>query len=140
MRPTFPDFTSTEWLRSARMGLLILAISTFVRGIFYLPRFIPPEHGIPPLEFFLPQHSWVILWCAAGLFAAGCVVFRLFIPLAISLCTGLHALWGFFYIGSWIFDIYERGFITAWSYITVVVLCMWAFGRGQTEKVSVKEA
>lgn len=115
--------------RSNGCGVLLIGVITMVRGLFYLPVFIPPDYTIPALHNVLPCWMWPTLWLAVGVVALVSIGYRRARPVAFGLCVGLHALWAFLYLAAWVVGVSDRGFVTAWSYMAIVGLCLWGMIR-----------
>lgn len=128
-----------RFIRSDAMGLLILAVATIARGVSYLRPFVNPERDPAHwLEGLLQPTLWAWVWIAGGLLAlASCFIDRLQ-PAALGITVGLHTAWAFSFIGGTMTGDTSRGWVSAISYITILALSLWAFGRGQREEIAIK--
>ena len=119
-------------------GLFIIAASTVVRGVFYLPGVVEP-YDVPAMEQLAPMDVWAAVWITIGLFGCVAAVARRFGATAISLVLSLHGLQAVLYIASWIQGESPRGYVSALTYLLVVVFVLWAFSRGRSTEVRVDQ-
>lgn len=128
-----------RFVRSDAMGLLILAVATIARGVSYLRPFVNPDRDPAHwLEGLLQPTLWAWVWIAGGLLAlASCFIDRLQ-PAALGITVGLHTAWAFSFIGGTMTGDSPRAWVSAISYITILALSLWAFGRGQREEIAIK--
>ena len=128
-----------RFLRSDSMGLFILAVATIARGVSYLSPFLNPNRNPAHwLEGLMQPTLWAWVWIAGGLLAlASCFASRLQ-PAALGITVGLHTAWALSFIGSTMTGDTSRGWVSAISYITILALSLWAFGRGQREEIAIK--
>ena len=129
----------SRFARSDAMGLLILAVATIARGVSYLRPFVNPERDPAHwLEGLLQPTLWAWVWIAGGLLAlASCFIDRLQ-PAALGITVGLHTAWALSFIGGTTVGDLPRAWVSAISYITILALSLWAFGRGQREEIQIK--
>lgn len=127
-----------HWLRSGWCGMTILGLSVLARGLCYLPPVIPEGHKIPALETALPLQAWTALWLIIGTLTLLCAAGRRAMAPMVGMCIGVHMLWACLYVGAWIMGNSPRGYITALSYVTISLIGLWAFGRGERTEVSVR--
>lgn len=130
---------ASRFLRSDAAGLFILASATIARGISYLTPFVNPDRNPAHwLEGLMQPTMWAWVWIAGGVLAlASCFASRLQ-PAAVGITVGLHTAWAFSFIGGTMTSDTSRGWVSAISYITILALSLWAFGRGQREEIAIK--
>ena len=128
-----------RFVRSDAMGLLILSVATIARGVSYLRPFVNPDRDPAHwLEGLMQPTMWAWVWIAGGVLAlASCFAARLQ-PAAVGITVGLHTAWAFSFIGGTMTGDTSRGWVSAISYITILALSLWAFGRGQREEIAIK--
>lgn len=128
-----------RFARSDAMGLLILSVATIARGVSYLSPFVNPDRDPAHwLEGLMQPTMWAWVWIAGGVLAlASCFASRLQ-PAAVGITVGLHAAWAFSFIGGTMTGDAPRAWVSAISYITILALSLWAFGRGQREEIAIK--
>lgn len=127
-----------QWLRSGWAGMTILGLSVLVRGLCYLPTVVPPGHRIPALESVFPLSVWTAVWISVGVGTLVCAALKKAQPMMVGACVALHALWAFLYVGDWLIGDSRRGYITGLSYLTIALLTIWAFFRGESSEVRVR--
>lgn len=126
------------WKRSGWCGMAILGTAVLLRGLCYTDPVIPDGHRIPPLESILPLQMWTVVWLAVGIVTLICVALKRAMAPMVGICVSLHALWACLYLGAWLTGDSSRGFVTALSYITIALLALWSFGRGESSEVTVR--
>lgn len=126
------------WKRSGWCGMAILGLAVLARGLCYTTPVIPEGHRIPPLEALLPLQIWTAVWITAGILTLVCVAARKAMAPMVGVCVGLHVLWACLYLGAWLTGDSSRGYVTALSYITIALLALWSFGRGESSEVTVR--
>lgn len=119
---------------SDRVGILILSLSSIVRGIFYAPPVIPEGHRIPAIEGIAPLELWAVVWIAIGIIGIISLAVERLEATAIGLFVSINVAWGLLYIGAWIAGASNRGYITSLSYWVIAAITMWAFGRGRAKQ------
>ena len=118
------------------MGLIILGLSCIGRGVSYFPFARGDSAGRAHYaEEWLDMTIWAIIWVAVGIFAIA-VSGRWSAPAAATatgLTVGLHALWASSLLLSTFSGDMSRGYVSAISYLAIVALSLWAFGRGRRD-------
>lgn len=122
------DFGAQGW------GLLFFAAMTVVRGVCYLPPFIPGYHTIPALEPYLPMTAWAAVWIVSGVFCLCCMAYKPLYPAAFGVIAGLHALWAVLYFSAWLTGESDRGYVTALNYLTILGGVYWGSFRHSTRE------
>lgn len=118
------------------MGLIILGLSCIGRGVSYFPFARGDSAGRAHYaEEWLDMTIWATIWVAVGIFAIA-VSGRWSSPAAATatgLTVGLHALWASSLLLSTFSGDMSRGYVSAISYLAIVALSLWAFGRGRRD-------
>ena len=126
------------WKRSGWCGMAILGTAVLLRGLCYTAPVIPEGHRIPPLEAILPLQLWTAVWLCAGILTLVFAAAKRYMAPMVGVCISLHALWACLYLGAWLTGDSSRGYVTALSYLTIALLALWSFGRGERNEVTVR--
>lgn len=127
---------AARWATTDGMGLVILGLSCIGRGVSYFPFARGESAGRAHYaEAWLDMTVWAIIWVVVGIFAIA-VSGRWSSPAAATatgLTVGLHALWASSLLLSTFSGDMSRGYVSAISYLAIVALSLWAFGRGRRD-------
>lgn len=126
------------WKRSGWCGMAILGTAVLLRGLCYTAPVIPEGHRIPPLEAILPLQLWTAVWLCAGILTLIFAAAKRYMAPMVGVCISLHVLWACLYLGAWLTGDSSRGYVTALSYLTIALLALWSFGRGERNEVTVR--
>lgn len=118
-----------HWISSDSVGLFIIGLAAFLRGISYMPFMVSPER--PPahlLEQVAPPALWAWPWVIGGVLCFAAIVVPRLSPPAVGAAVGLHFLWAVSFLVSG-----GRGWVSSIGYGAVTALALWAFSRGRLQ-------
>lgn len=107
---------------------MIVSIAMLLRGFFYLPA-IADEGQIPHLARWLPEVVWAPAWLGSSVVCLILVYLRQGLPLAAGIISGIHFLWGLFYLAAWFHGVSPTGATESIEFLTVSFLLTWSFRK-----------
>lgn len=107
--------------------LFFIGVTYIARGIFYLPELVRDSDRIPLVEHYAPLWVWALLWVIAGVVLVILAWLHRHMPMLIGLAAGMSGGWAALYIGAWIAGASAAGYVTALSFVLIVVLIVAYF-------------
>ncbi|MFI5504452.1 hypothetical protein ACFLIN_03695 [Corynebacterium kutscheri] len=122
------------FLMTDATALIVMGVASLVRGVSYLPVFMPPPRITShPVEGTIPVEGWALVWIAISVLCLTAAVTHLPVldATAIGLGIGLHVMWGLSFITSTLVDGSPRAWTSSIGMLSTAALVSWAVWRGK---------
>lgn len=131
---------TARWLVSDAAGLLALGSISIARGVSYTPALVDPTRSPTHfMESVLNPPVWAALWILMGLLCLAATQVPKLVPPAVGAVVGLHSMWALSFIFATILGDSTRGWVSSLGYIGIAAMTLYAYGRGQTSRVTVTD-